>query len=329
MKNTKTSAKQSIRSRLTKNKKPIFMVIGALFVLTGILGFYNNFFMRFWSDFFLSLLLLILWLGFFPFTYSLQESLFGESLFSASLFTSTMVLVFVFSSFSLLMSVFQRDFIINVWSVIYSLIVLLRRSSVLPITAAKRKIYVWKNLILRRNGIFISFLVFSITIFTYDMVRYANWSLDLWYKTENYISVDEQATSNHCYASKQKLDNDDRIDVYISRPNNWWKVDQSSFSIYDIQQLEYYILWQSTNKQYYFNREICDISHDKPVLSIMYDGGMPVDEIYPGAIGGSVGNTSSFDNLDFEMWDYAINVFVSDNDSDRYFAKTLSFVVGQ
>jgi len=328
MKNTKPSPKHSIKSRLSKNKKRIFVGIWSLFTLTAILGFYDNFYMRFWSDFFLSIFLLILWLCFLPFTYHCQEKLFWKSLFSASLFTSTMFLVFMISSFSLLLSIFQWDFIITVRSVIYFLIILLRRSSVLPVTVVKRKKYVWKNVFLLRKWIFIFFIVFSLSALTFDLVPYLNWSSssetnDKWY------TISQQNNSKHCYASKQKLHSDDRISAYIALPNNWWKVEQDSFSIEGIKALDYFIEWKSIDKQYYFNREVCNTTKDETVLSIMYAGWMPVEEIYPGAEGGSIGNISSFSNLDFEIWDYALNIFISDNDSDRSFVKTLSFSVRQ
>jgi len=327
MEDTKKNKIQVIKSRLKRNKKRIFMGIWSLFVFAAIISIYDNFYLRFWSDFFLGLFLLIIWLWFFPFTYPIQEKLFWKSLFSASLFTSTMFLVFVFSSFSILMSLFQWDMMLTIWSVLYVLIILLWRSFVLPITATKWVKLVWKKIIPRRKWIFIFFIVANISIFTFDMTNYLNWNLDL-LDDDTYTSS-EQKNSNHCYASTEKIYNDDRIDVYISMPNNWWKVKQNSFSIEDIKKLEYYIWWESVDKQYYFNREVCNKNEDKPILPIMYDGGMPVDEIYPWALWWSIGNTSSFENLDFEIWDYAINVFVSDNDSDRKFAKTISFRVGQ
>jgi len=328
MESKKQVPKKTIKSRLSKNKKRIFVGIWILFTLTAMLGFYDNFYMRFWSDFFLSIFLLILWLWFFPFTYRLQEKLFWKSLFSASLFTSTMFLVFIISSFSILLSVFQWDLTITIRSVLYFLTILLWRSSVLPITVVKRKKYVWKNISLLRKWIFIFFIVFGLSALTFDLVPYLNWSSnsetnDKWY------TISQQNNSKHCYASKQKLHNDDRISAYIAFPNNGWKVEQDSFSIDDVKALDYFIEGKSTDKQYYFNREVCNTTKDTTILPIMYAGWMPVEEIYPGAEWGSVNNMSSFSNLDFEIWDYALNIFVSDNDSDRSFVKTLSFSVGQ
>jgi len=324
----KESKLQKIKNWYIKHKKTIFIVIGILFLLIAGIGFYDNLYLWFWSDFFLSLLFLLLWLCFFPFSYSLQKKYLGKSVFTADLFTVIMFLIFIFSSFSLLMSIFQRDLTINLRSIIYLLIILLWRSFVLPITAKKWKKYVWKNILARRKRIFVFFIAFSVVIFFVELFSFFNSADDYylgWNETQS-LSTNE-THSKQCFASKQKLRNDNNIDVYFTQLNHEWKIDQKTFDVDNMENMEYYIEWKSTDKKYYFNWEICNTDKNEVVLSIMYDGWMLVDEIYPGADWWFVGNSSSFKNLEFERWNYAINVFVSNDDSSWKFVKTLSFDV--
>ena len=271
-----------------------------------------------WADLFISLIMFVFWFLFFPFSFAWQKQLFWASFNTLGLFTIIMFFVFTGITFSVLQEIFQWDFMFTIWSILAVILVLFWWAILIPKSSLLLTKHLWIRFsMLRNQWIFIVFIV----VFSVDIIWISHSS----------SSIDYNGTTSVCLWSELKLHSDDRIDVYIT--SAWvdapqeWRVDKSSFSIGEFEGLSYYIEWEAYKEQYYFNREICNLDTQNPNMSIMYDWGMPVEEMYPGADSWFSSNISQFDNRDFVAWNYALNVFVSDDDKNWSLAKVLNFEV--
>lgn len=153
-------------------------------------------------------------------------------------------------------------------------------------------------------------------------------SIDIIWISNSSSSIDYDGNSSVCLWSESKLHSDDRIDVYITDSNttDGIRLDKDIFSIEELSELYYSIKWQKDKDQYYFSREICNLDTNKSLLD-MFDGWIQIDSHYPGSNWGYWGNISSFSNRSFDSWNYALNVFVSDDDKSWRLVKVLEFNV--
>jgi len=308
--------------------------MGILCWAIWILWFYDNIAWRWdWVDFFLAILMIILWLIFLPFTYSRQEKLWWASIYTIEFLPVIMFLIFIPHTFSLLQTIFQGDFTLTFIEIINVIIVISRRATFLPKQKISRKKFQNKNFSsLWRKRIFITLIVGWITAIIIDLSTSNNFSSTL-IENEDWsfsVAIENNNSNQTCLGNQQKIQNDDRIDAYITTSEipQKWKTTQNTFTTTEILGLSYYIEWKSDTQQYYINREICNLDTNQTIEKIMSDGWLPIEEIFPGADGWLWGNTSPFNNIKhYEPWNYSLNIFTSNDDKNWQLVKKLWFTL--